>query len=41
MKKRKQKLKFRLRSLDKEKLYRKLALKKHIKLVVANGAKLN
>lgn len=41
MKKRKRKHKFYVRSVEKEKLLRKLAIKKHIKLVRSNGAKLN
>ena len=40
-KKQKRKFKFKLRSLHKEKLYKQLALKKHIKLVRAGGNKLN
>ena len=41
MKRQKRTLKFKLRTPGKEKLYRKLALKKHIRLVIANGTKLN
>ena len=40
-KKRKRKHKFYFRTVDKEKLLRKLAIKKHIKLVRSNGTKLN
>ena len=40
-KKRKRKHKFYFRTVDKEKLLRKLAEKKHLKLIRANGKKLS
>ena len=41
MKKKRKLHRFYFRTVDKEKLLRKLAIKKHIKLVSTNGTKLN